>query len=73
MLQTAVRVVASPYHCCVGEMKEFRASSLSSAAEQRRFAKQLEVEEEDGDRQEEEVEEKGEVESKRTRHEYDRG
>ena len=38
MLQTAVRVVESPYHCCVGEMKEFRASSLSSAAEQRRFA-----------------------------------
>ena len=29
---------------------------------------QLEVEEEDGDRQEEEVEEKGEVESKRVRH-----
>ena len=37
---------------------------------------QLEVEEEDGDRQEEEEEverKKGEVESKRTRHEYDRG
>ena len=29
---------------------------------------QLEVEEEDGDRQEEEVEEKGEVESRRVRH-----
>ena len=45
------------------EVKEFRLSSLSSAAEQRRFAmddrvvesfkEQLEVEEEDGDRQEE--------------------
>ena len=35
---------------------------------------QLEVEEEDGDRQEEEVEvESGEVESKRCSHEYDRG
>ena len=34
---------------------------------------QLEVEEEDGDRQEEEVEEKGEVESKRVRHVGDRG
>ena len=34
---------------------------------------QLEVEEEDGDRREEEVEEKGEVESKRCAHEYDRG
>ena len=34
---------------------------------------QLEVEEEDGDRQEEEVEEKGEVESKRCAHDYDRG
>ena len=35
---------------------------------------QLEVEEEDGDRQEEEVEEKRkEVESKRCAHEYDRG
>ena len=52
-------------------------SSLSSAAEQRRFChddcvvelkEQLEVEEEDGDRQEEEVEEKGEVESRRMRH-----
>ena len=46
-------------------MKAFRVSSLSSAAEQRRFAmtdrvvelkEQLEVEEEDGDRQEEEEE-----------------
>ena len=34
---------------------------------------QLEVEEEDGDRQEEEVEEKGRGESKRCAHEYDRG
>ena len=34
---------------------------------------QLEVEEGDGDRQEEEVDEKGEVESKRCSHEYDRG
>ena len=34
---------------------------------------QLEVEEEDGDRQEEEVEEKGEVESKMVRHEDDHG
>ena len=34
---------------------------------------QLEVEEEDGDRQEEKVEEKGEVESKRCAHDYDRG
>ena len=43
-------------------MKTFRVSSLSSAAEERRFAmsfvvvelkEQLEVEEEDGDRQEE--------------------
>ena len=59
------------------EVKEFRVSSLSSAAEQRRFAmtivqwssrEQLEVEEEDVDRQEEEVEEKGEVESRRTHH-----
>ena len=31
------------------------------------------MEEEDGDRQEEEVEEKGEVESKRCAQEYDRG
>ena len=34
---------------------------------------QLEVEEEDGDRQEEEVEEKGEVESRRVRHVDDHG
>ena len=34
---------------------------------------QLEVEEEDGDRQEEEVEEKGEVESRRARHVDDHG
>ena len=34
---------------------------------------QLEVEEEDGDRQEEEVQEKGKVESKRCAHDYDRG
>ena len=34
---------------------------------------QLEVEEEDGDRQEENVEEKGEVESKRCARDYDRG
>ena len=34
---------------------------------------QLEVEEEDGDRQEEKVEEKGEVESKRVRHVDDHG
>ena len=34
---------------------------------------QLEVEEEDGDRQEEEVEEKGEVESKRCAHEDGHG
>ena len=34
---------------------------------------QLEVEEEDGDRQEEEVEEKGEVESRRTHHEDGQG
>ena len=34
---------------------------------------QLEVEEEDGDRQEEEVEEKGEVESWRTHHEDGHG
>ena len=50
----------------MGEVKEFRVSSLSSAAEQRRLfamhfvlrssGKQLEVEEEDGYRQEEEVE-----------------
>ena len=33
----------------------------------------LEVEEEDGDRQEEEVEEKGEVESRECAHDYDRG
>ena len=33
----------------------------------------LEVEEEDGDRQEEKVEEKGEVESRRCAHDYDRG
>ena len=32
------------------------------------FKEQLEVEEEDGDRQEEKVEEKGEVESRRVRH-----
>ena len=37
------------------------------------LSEQLEVEEEDGDRQEEEVEEKGEVESRRYTHEYDRG
>ena len=57
-------------------------SSLSSAAEQRRFfhdlrvvevREKLEVEEEDGDRQEEEVEEKGEVESKRVHHVDDHG
>ena len=63
--------------------KTLRVSSLSSAAEQRKFAhddrvvvelkEQLEVEEEDGDRQEEEVEEKGEVESRRCAHDYDRG
>ena len=35
--------------------------------------KKLEVEEENGDRQEEDVEEKGEVESKRVHHDYDRG
>ena len=34
---------------------------------------QLEVEEEDGDRQEEEVEEKGKVESRRVRHVDDHG
>ena len=34
---------------------------------------QLEVEEEDGDRQEEEVEVKGEVESRRCARDYDRG
>ena len=34
---------------------------------------QLEVEEEDGDRQEEEVEEKGEVESKKVHHVDDHG
>ena len=58
-------------------------SSLSSAADQRRFAmttdrvvelkEQLEVDDEDGDRQEEEVEEKGDVESIRCAHDYDRG
>ena len=37
------------------------------------LSEQLEVEEEDGDRQEEEAEEKGEVESKRCAHDYDRG
>ena len=37
------------------------------------LSEQLEVEEEDGDRQEEEVEEKGEVESRRTHHEDDHG
>ena len=34
---------------------------------------QLEAGEEDGDRQEEEEEEKGEVESRRCAHDYDRG
>ena len=34
---------------------------------------QLEVEEEDGDRQEEEAEEQGEIESKRCAHDYHRG
>ena len=67
----------------MGEVKAFRVSSLSSAAEQRRLfamhdrveelSEQLEVEEEDGDRQEEEVEEKGEVESRRTHHVDDHG
>ena len=37
------------------------------------LSEQLEVEEEDGDRQEEKVEEKGEVESRRCAHDYDRG
>ena len=37
------------------------------------LSEQLEVEEEDGDRQEEEVEEKGEVESRRTHHEDGHG
>ena len=45
------------------EVKAFRVSSLSSAAEHAlrvvEFSEQLEVEEEDVDRQEEEVEEKG--------------
>ena len=56
----------------MGEVKTFRVSSLSSAAEQRRLfamhfvlrlSGQLEVEEEDGDRQEEEeeVERRGRV------------
>ena len=67
----------------VGDAKAFWVSSLSSAAEQRRlFAmhfvlierlkEQLVVEEEDGDGQEEEVEAKGEVESRRCAHDYDR-
>ena len=56
-------VSASRY--TVGEVKEFRVSSLSSAVERAQVChddrvvelrEQLEVEEEDGDRQEEEVE-----------------
>ena len=63
-------------------MKEFRVSSLfcSGAAQVCHVLRvvelkeQLEVEEEDGDRQEEKVEEKkGEVESRRCAHDYDRG
>ena len=67
----------------MGEIKEFRVSSLSSAAEQRRLFAMHFVYRSSGnssrwktkmgiDRRKEE-EEKGEVESKRCTHDYDRG
>ena len=68
---------------CVGEVKDVQGvlTLFCSGAAQVVFhafrvvelSEQLEVEEEEGDRQEEEVEEKGEVESKRTHHEDGHG
>ena len=49
------------------------AAQVCHALRVEELKEQLEVEEEDGDRQEEEVEEKGEVESKRTHHEDGHG
>ena len=59
----------------MGEVKAFRVSSLSSAAEQRRFVMTFVLwssgnssrwKRKTGDRQEEKIEEKGEVESRRS-------
>ena len=65
----------------MGEVKEFRVLILfcSGAAQVRHddrveeLSGQLEVEEEDGDRQEEEVEEKGEASQRGAPMNYDRG
>ena len=72
--------IAASFDCGRGERVQGVLTLFCSGAAQvchdprvEDLREQLEVEEEDGDRQEEEVEEKGEVESRRTHHGDDRG